>query len=73
MNNKENIEIEKISELLKNAPTDDGTFYSALYDLKVFIGITKGVNDINKGNGTPLEDFLKEREKLYEDYSRRFG
>ena len=34
---KENISIGKISELLKNAPTDDGTFYGCLYDLYVFI------------------------------------
>lgn len=43
---KENISIGKISELLKNAPTDDGTFYGCLYDLYVFIGIVKGVSDI---------------------------
>ena len=47
---KENISIGKISELLKNAPTDDGTFY----------GIT-------------LEELEKEREALYENYSRNFG
>ena len=44
---KENISIGKISELLKNAPTDDGTFYGCLYDLYVLIGIVKGVSDIN--------------------------
>ena len=32
---KENISIGKISELLKNAPTDDGTFYGCLYDLEL--------------------------------------
>ena len=51
---KENISIGKISELLKNAPTDDGTFYGCLYDLYVFIGIVKGVSDINNGNGITL-------------------
>ena len=29
--NQENIKIEKISELLKKAPNDDGTFYGSLY------------------------------------------
>ena len=61
---KENISIGKISELLKNAPTDDGTFYGCLYDLYVFIGIVKGVS---------LEELEKEREALYENYSRNFG
>ena len=37
--NQENIKIEKISELLKKAPTDDGTFYGSLYDLYFFIEI----------------------------------
>ena len=72
-NNEEKIKIEKICDLLRNAPTDDGTFYSAIYDLYVFIGITKGVDDINNGRGIPLEEFNKEREALYESYSRRFG
>ena len=36
MSIKEDIYIEKITELLKKAPTDDGTFYSSLYDLYVF-------------------------------------
>lgn len=71
--NQENIEIEKLSELIKKAPTDDGTFYSSLYDLYVLIGIAKGVNDINQGNGTPIKDLIKEREALYESYSRKFG
>ena len=31
--NQEKIELEKLSELLKKAPTDDGTFYGLLYDL----------------------------------------
>ena len=70
---KEEIELEKISTLLKKAKTDDGTFYGALYDLYVFIGIVKGVNDIKHGNGIPIKDFAKEREALYGDCSRRFG
>ena len=36
MSIKEDIPMEKISELLKKAPTDDGTFYGSLYDLYVF-------------------------------------
>ena len=51
---KENISIGKISELLKNAPTDDGTFYGCLYDLYVLIGIVKGVSDINNVIPFPL-------------------
>ena len=70
---EEKIEIEKISELLKKAQTDDGTFYGSLYDLYVLIGIVKGVNSINHGNGISLENLRKEREALYESYSRRFG
>ncbi len=70
---QEKIEIEKISELLKKAQTDDGTFYGSLYDLYVLIGIVKGVNSINHGNGISLENLRKEREALYESYSRRFG
>ncbi len=71
--NEENISIEKITELLKKAPTDDGTFYSAIYDLYVLIGIAKGIDDINNGRGMPLEEFEKERKALYESYSRKFG
>ena len=70
---QEKIEVEKISELLKKAQTDDGTFYGSLYDLYVLIGIAKGVNSINHGNGISLENLRKEREALYESYSRRFG
>ena len=63
---KEEICIEKISELLKKAPTDDGTFYGSIYDLNVFIGIVKGTHDIINGNGTPFEEFKKEMEELHE-------
>ena len=72
-NNEEKIKIKKICDLLRNAPTDDGTFYSTIYDLYVFIGITKGVDDINNGRGIPLEEFRKEMEALYESTSRRSG
>lgn len=69
--NQENIQIEKLSELLKKAPTDDGTFYGSLYDLYVLIGIAKGVNSINHGNSISLEELHKRMEALYEDTSRR--
>ncbi len=71
--NEENISIEKITELLKKSPTDDGTFYSAIYDLYVLIGIAKGIDDINNGRGTPLEEFEREMEAIYEDNNRWFG
>ena len=73
MSIRENISMKKISEMLKEAPTDDGTFYGSLYDLYVFIGIVKGVSDINNENGITLEELEKEREALYENYSRNFG
>ena len=73
MNKKENISIEKICELLENAPTDDGTFFSALYDLYVFINISKSIDNINNGKTSTLEKFEKEMEELYADNNRRFG
>ncbi len=59
-NNQENLSMEKITELLKKAQTDDGTFYSALYDLYLFIGMAKGIDDIKKDRGMTLEE-SKER------------
>lgn len=67
----ENIPTEKISELLKKSTTDDGTFYSSLYDLYVFIGLAKGVDDIKNGKTISLEDLEKEMEALYENSSRQ--
>ena len=69
---KEDIQIEKIVELLKKSE-DDGTFYGAIYNLYILIGIAKGVDNIRNGHGITLEDFNKEMEALYESYSRRFG
>ena len=69
---KENIQMEKIIELLKKSE-DDGTFYGEIYNLYVLIGIARGVDDIRNGRGVTLEEFNKEREELYESYSRRFG
>lgn len=71
--NQEKIELEKLSELLKKAPTDDGTLYGSLYDLYVLISIAKGVNSINNEKGTSIESLIKEREALYESYNRKFS
>lgn len=73
MKNNEDLSMEKISELLKKAPTDDGTFYGALYDLYLFIGIAKGMDGIKNGRGMTLEELHKEMEELYASTSRRFG
>ena len=54
---KEDIKFDKISELLKKAETDDGTFYSSVYDLELIIGISKGIECIRNGNGMSLEEF----------------
>ena len=69
----EKIDIGKIDELLKNTPTDDGTFYGVLYDLYSLIGILKGIDDANNGRSIPLEELHKEMEELYESTSRKFG
>ena len=71
--NKENVMIPKIVELLREAKTDDGTFYGSLYDLYVYIGITKGVNDINNKQEISIEELDKEMETLYENSIRKFG
>ena len=68
----EEIKMEKIVDLLKKSEKND-TFFDSLYNLYVLIGIAKGVNEMNQGNGISLEDFLAEREALYENYSRKFG
>lgn len=70
---KEDIPMEKIVELLKKAPTDDGTLYGSVYDLYVFIGMARGVDDIRNGRGITLEEFNREMEALYESSSRKFG
>lgn len=73
MSIKEDIPMEKISELLKKAPTDDGTFYGSLYDLYVFIGLVKSADDIKNGRTITLEELKKEMEALYDNSSKRFG
>jgi len=64
---KEDIQMEKIVELLKKSE-DDGTFYGTIYNLYVLIGIAKGVDDIRNGRGVTLEEFNREMEELYESY-----
>ncbi len=70
---KEDIKLEKIVKLLEQNPQENNTLYDNIYNLYVLIGIAKGVNDIRNGRGMTLEEFNKEREELYEHYSRRFG
>jgi len=70
---KENIKMEKIVKLLENAPTDDGTLYSSVYDLYVFIGLSKGVNDMNNGRGMTLEESRERMMRKYANYSARYG
>ena len=64
---KEEIKIEKIVDLLKNSK-DNETFYDSLYNLYVLLGIAKGVNEMNHGKGISLEKFNKEMEALHESY-----
>lgn len=71
--NKESISIEKISELLKKSETDDGTFYSSLYDLYFFIGILKGINDVNNDRALTLEESRERMMKKYESYNTKYG
>lgn len=72
-NQKEDISIEKISELLKKCPVDDGTFFDSLYNLYFFIGIAKGVDDMRNGRGITLEELDQEMEELYASDNRKFG
>ena len=72
MKPQEEISIGKIVDLLKNSK-ENKTFFDSLYNLYVLISIAKGVNEMNQGKGTPIEDFLAEREELYEAYNRKFG
>lgn len=68
----EEIKIERIVDLLKKSEEKE-SFYDVLYNLYVLLGISKGVNEMNKNEGTSLDDFLAEREAIYESYSRKFG
>lgn len=70
---KENVQMGKIVKLLENAPTDDGTLYSSIYDLYVFIGLAKGVDDMRNGRGMTLEESRKRMMKKYANYNTRYG
>ncbi len=70
---KEDIKLEKIVKLLEQNLEENNTLYDNIYNLYVLIGIAKGVHDIRNGRGMTLEEFNKEREELYERYSRKFG
>ena len=70
---KENVQIGKIVKLLENAPTDDGTLYSSIYDLCVFIGLAKGVDDMRNGRGMTLEESRERMMKKYANYNTRYG
>ncbi len=65
--------MDKISELLKKSKTDDGTFLDALYNLYVFIGMTKGIEDIRNGRYWTLEESKERMRKKYENYNARYG
>ena len=65
--------MDKISELLKKSKTDDGTFLDALYNLYVFIGMTKGIEDIRNGRYMTLEESKEMMRKKYESYNARYG
>lgn len=70
---KEDIKLEKIVKLLEQNSEKNNTLYDNIYNLYVLICIAKGAHDIRNGHGITLEEFNKEREELYERYSRRFG
>lgn len=69
---KEDIEMEKIVDVLKNAE-DSSSFYDMVYNLYTFVAIGKSVDDVRNGRGMSLEEFNAERELLYESYNRKFG
>lgn len=71
--NEENILKEKIPNLLINSKTDDGTFYSALYDLYFFIEVSKGIKDINDNKGMSLEESRERMMRKYENYNTKYG
>lgn len=70
---KENVQMGKIVKLLENAPADDGTLYSSIYDLYVFIGLAKGVDDMRNGRGMTLEESRERMMKKYANYNTRYG
>jgi len=71
--NQEQFYLDKISELLRKSKSDDGTFLDALYNLYLFIGITKSMNDIKTGNVMTIEESRERMMQKYESYSARYG
>ena len=71
--NQEQFDLNKISELLKQSKSDDGTFLDALYNLYLFIGITKSMNDIKNNNVMTVEESKERMMQKYESYSARYG
>jgi len=71
--NQEQFYLDKISELLRKSKSDDGTFLDALYNLYLFIGITKSINDIKTGNVMTIEESRERMMQKYESYSARYG
>lgn len=71
--NQEQFSLQKISELLKQSKSDDGTFLDALYNLYLFIGITKSMDDIKNGNVMTVEESKERMMQKYESYSARYG
>lgn len=69
---KENIKMEKIVNLLNNSK-DSETFLDLLYDLYLFIGIAKGVDDVRNGRGMTLEESRERMMQKYETYNTRYG
>ncbi len=69
---KENIKMEKIVNLLNNSK-DSETFLDLLYDLYLFIGIAKGVDDVRNGKGMTLEESRERMMQKYETYNTRYG
>lgn len=70
---QDNIPIEKIIELLKKSETDDGTFYSSLYDLYFFIKVAKGIDDVNNDRGMTIEESRGRMMRKYESYNTKYG
>lgn len=69
---EENIKIDKIVNLLKNCE-DDGTFLDSIYNLYLFIGIAKGVDDVKNSRGMTLKESRERLIKKYETYNTKYS
>lgn len=69
---KEIIKMEKIVNLLNNSK-DSETFFDLLYDLYLFIGIAKGVDDVRNGKGMTFEESRERMMQKYETYNTRYS